>query len=487
MIGWIGLWLSTALAGSVDTYGFGAQSIGRGQGGIAIPDGALTAMRNPALLQDLEMAQAVIGYGVFRSSFDSVPPLYWDTNRDGRIDGSDNPLYVQPDAANADALTIAIGRHVGKRFGLAFNGLVPTDRLLRLRTIEPAMPNWIMYGNRSQRYEFALGFGLEAYKGVSIGAAVELIARARYRVNATLRAGVSGAQEGDESVADLVDTVELDIHDMTLDLVPAFVPVLGIHWDVGKLLPPLEGLAIGAVYRGESGLPIDVDIDIQVDASVSSMGELDPLLLSLALPIEVEIFDHYVPERWSWGLAYKYKDAARAYVDVHHYSWSRMRLNIAKLTSAEVRSEMLQLGDGSVSDGNAYTVRFRNTTEVHTGVEGWIPKIALKGPAEYVQFVARTGFGYAPSPLVTQGAATNFLDADRMLFAGGLGINHMDPFELVPGPVSWDLFITFHRLASGNMKQPGAGPDRPGSPVDGAAIPIGGHLWSTGVQWSVDF
>ncbi len=59
--------LATAAAGSVDTYGFGAQSIGRGQGGVAIPDGSLTVMRNPSLLQNLDTAQAVIGYGLYRS------------------------------------------------------------------------------------------------------------------------------------------------------------------------------------------------------------------------------------------------------------------------------------------------------------------------------------------------------------------------------------------------------------------------------------
>jgi long-subunit fatty acid transport protein len=479
--------VSAAIAGPVDIYGFGAQSIGRGQGGVAIPDGAMTVMRNPALLQDLGQAQASIGYGMFRSAFAEIPPLYWDTNRDGKIDETDDPLQAQPGGSNADALTLAIGRNVGQRFALAFNGLVPSQHLLRLRTVEPAMPNWIMYGNRSQRYELALGFGYEVYKGISIGASVELIAKARYRVNATLRAGVSGAEEGDETVGDLVDEIELDVHDMTLDLVPAFIPVVGVHWDAGKLFPVLDGLALGAVYRGESGLPIEVDIDIQVDANVSSLGEFDPILLSLALPIQVEIFDHYVPERWSWGLAYQYKDFARAYVDVHHYNWSRMRLNVARLTASELKSQLLQMGEGSISDGNSYAVAFRNTTEVHTGLEGWLPKINTKGPSEFVQFVLRSGVGYAPSPLLRQGVGSNFLDSDRMLFAGGLGVNHMDPFDLVPGLVAWDLFFTYHQLAQGRLAQSDAGPHRPGSPVGGRAIPIGGHLWSAGVQWSVDF
>ena len=111
----------------------------------------------------------------------------------------------------------------------------------------------------------------------------------------------------------------------------------------------------------------------------------------------------------------------------------------------------------------------------------------MSGPAQFVHIVLRTGFGYEPSPLVKQGTSSNFLDSDRMLFAGGRGITHMDPFEQVPGPVAWDLFFTHHTLASGSLQPEGEGSVRAGSPIGGRAIPIGGNLWSTGMQWSVEF
>ena len=79
------LGLTAAWAGPVDTYGFGAAAIGRGNGGVAVPDGGLTAFRNPALLQDLSWAEATLGYAFNRSAFPAPPPLHWDTNRDGRI------------------------------------------------------------------------------------------------------------------------------------------------------------------------------------------------------------------------------------------------------------------------------------------------------------------------------------------------------------------------------------------------------------------
>ena len=489
MSGLLGLlgFLGQAIAGPVDIYGFGAQSIGRGQGGIAIADDSTTVFRNPALLQDLKMAEAVLGFGVYRSSFSLVPPLYWDTNQDGLIDDQDDPLRVQPDASNADALTLSIGRNVGKRFGLAFNGFVPTGSLLRFRTIEPAMPNWVMYGNRSQRYEFALGFGARVWRGLSLGAATEIVARARYRVSADIYAGANASQEGAEETSDLIDEVVIDVHDMTLDLVPSFVPIVGLYADAGEWVPSLEGLTAGLVYRWPSGLPIEVDLDIQINGALTGLADFEPMLLTLALPAQLQIFDHYVPGRLSWGLAYGYRDMGRVYMDVHHTQWSAMRLNVAKLTAAEINSELLQIGADSVVDGNAYEVEFSDTTSLHMGAEGFLPAIQVKGPAKELDIVVRGGFGYIPSPLVSQGESSIFLDADRVLFAGGLGFTHQDPLNLVPGPVSWDVFFTLHTLASGELKPVDAGPERPGSPVNGQAVPIGGNLWSTGAQWSVEF
>jgi long-subunit fatty acid transport protein len=476
-----------ATAGPVDIYGYGAQSIGRGQGGIAIADGVTTVFRNPALLHDLKMAEVVIGYGAYRSSFPEVPPLYWDTNQDGLIDENDAPLQVQPDAPSADALTFAIGRNVGKHFGTAFTGFIPTGSLLRFQTIEPAMPNWVMYGNRSQRYEFAIGLGGTVARGLSIGVATEVVARARYRLSAAISAGASAAEEGDSTTEDLLDEVVIDVHDMTLDLVPSFVPIIGAYADIGVWAPALQGLTAGAVYRWSSGVPIDVDIDIQINGSLSDVGDFEPMMLALAIPAQFKIFDHYVPARMSLGAAYQYRELGRAYVDLHHTKWSAMQLNVAKLTAAEVNSELLQIGADGVVDGNAYSVVFEDTVSLNLGAEYFLPTIAVDGHAEQLDIVLRGGFGYVPSPLVSQGQGSVFLDSDRMLFAGGLGFTHLDPFQLVPGPVSWDVFFTMHTLASGKIEPVDAGPHRAGSTIDGQPVPIGGHLWSTGAQWSVEF
>jgi hypothetical protein len=211
------------------------------------------------------------------------------------------------------------------------------------------------------------------------------------------------------------------------------------------------------------------------------------MYVTLLMPVELSIFDHYVPQRLSLGASYEYKQLAMAYVDLHHSRWSGMQVNVAHVTKSEIRSQLIGVDENLVDDANDYDAVFVDTWSVHGGFEVFLPSIDVEGDAGSIEPVIRAGMGLIPSPLQSQGSGTAFLDADRMLFSGGLGVSHNDPFGLVPGPVSWDMFFTAHRLASGELKPGGTANIRPGAPVDGAAFPIGGKLWSSGVQLAVSF
>ena len=478
---------AAAQAGSVDVYGFGAESIGRGVGGVAVPDGAKTVFRNPALLQSLEWAEASIGYGVYRGAFPKSPPVHWDTNRDGYVDQFDGGLQLPAEAPRSDGVSVTIGRNIGSKVGIALNAFFPTDQILRLRTTEPDLPSWVMYGNRTQRVELGLGLGAEIYKGLSLGVGTELIAKARYRIYGTLDIAVGGAEDGDETPEDLIDHVRVDVHEMTLDLVPRFIPVAGFHWDVGELLPPLKGLDLGVAWRGSSGIPVDADIDLQLNGALQDLGDLEPMNIALVMPVELSIYDHYVPERWSFGAAYQAEDWPLFYVDVHHTQWSKMRVNVAHVTESAIRSQIFQVEEDLIDDANQYSSSFRDTMSVHTGTEIGLPRIETNGKAGVISPVVRLGFAYTPSPLESQSDGTSFLDADRLLFSGGLGLEHRDPWGLVPGPVAWDFFYTRHQLASGELRPVAEPVLTAGAPVNGEAIPIGGYLWSMGMQFSVSF
>ena len=79
-------------------------------------------------------------------------------------------------------------------------------------------------------------------------------------------------EDGEDSPEDLIEYVRVDVHEMTLDLVPRFVPVAGFHWDAATLVPVLEGLNVGVSWRGASGFPVSADIDLQLNSSIRELG-----------------------------------------------------------------------------------------------------------------------------------------------------------------------------------------------------------------------
>ena len=476
-----------AHAGPVDVFGFDARTMGRGGGGLALSDGPGDLFRNPSLLQRLPAPQVSFGYAMLRGGFDAPPPVYWDTNQDGRIDDTDDPLQVDLTLDRADGFMVGLARPVGKRFGIGLAAFLPLDRLLRIRTFEPSLPTWFLYENRLHRFELTAGFGWQQLPGISVGGAVEMLARTRFRITTTLEVRVRGAQGGDTGAGDLVEEMSLDTHAIEIDLVPNFAPVASLSWDVGELIPPLRGLQMGATYRGSTGLPVDVIIDLQGNVAIEDVGDLEPMVLTLIAPIQLDLYDHYVPERLTVGIAWDKRGPVRGYFDLERTWWNRMRLNVAQVSDGEVQSQVLKLSDTSIHDGNDYTAELGATTAFDLGAEVAMPELSLKGGFQFLRLSLRAGGGLHPSPLKSQGPTSSLLDADRLQTGVGLGIAHADPFHLVAGPLRWDLAFSWHQFASGALDVGDQTPYRAGAPLDGAPVPVGGHLLAAALQWSFEY
>lgn len=478
--------VGAALAGPVDLWGFGADHMGRGGGGVALVDRPAGLFLNPAGLIHMEGPELAIGYAVQRTALRPLPAVHWDTNRDGRITDEDAPLSVQPGQLRADAVQTSLGRPVGERFAVGIAFLVPVDRLLRIHTFEPALPHYLQYEDSPHRFELTAGFAWRQLPGVTVGGAVQMLSQSRFLVDTTLTAPVGLADEGDEELGDLVGPVTLDLHEMTLDLAPALIPVVSLDWEVGELIPALDGLIVAAAYRGSAGLPVDVQVDLQADFEVQETESLGPLVFSAIAPIQMDLYDHHVPERWSFGVAWR-GERLRLFADAHRVAWHKARLNIATVTGGGVYSQVIALNDPEWVDGNPYAVELSPTWNLGGGGEWHGRDLPLPTKAEFLRVVGRAGLGYAPTPLVRQGADTALLDADRLTVAAGLGFVHGDPLELVEGPLTVEVWGQVHPIARGTLQLPETDPPRPGAPIDGAPLPIGGALWALGGQWMVGF
>ncbi len=481
---------TAAWASPVEFYGFGARRMGRGGGGTAIADGAESVEGNPAAIAGIEVPDLMVGYMMGDARFAPVPELWWDTNRDGLVNEADAPLSASPTYDRTHGALLGAAVPFGPRVAVGIALYLPPGRLLRLSTIDPQIPNYIFYANRQQRYELALGLGVRAWRGLGLGVGYEMIPATRFKLVGTIGLKLDDPESGTGTepaeVSELV-TTDLDVHAMSLDIIPNGAPTVGLHWDLGELTPALDGLAIGGTWRGEAGLPVDVDIDLQINAGTEEIGDLGPVLLPFLLGVQLGVYDHYLPRQVNLGAAWTFRDRFLLSADIRRTAWDRMQLNIAEVYGSELAGAGIDLGENPIADGNPYTVVLVPTWSPRVGGELRfdVAEGEKLGP---IRAIVRGGFGYEPSPLAGQGAGTALLDADRLIFSGGLGLEHLDPIRRAsPRRVRWDGFFQIHRLASGELARVNPGGPTAGYTIDGSPVPIGGHLLTAGVQGSFDY
>jgi len=463
-----------------DDFGASGDQIATGGGGVAhVDDGAATTL-NPAGLSQIRRPSFKIGALWAHQTFAAPPPLWWDTNRDGVVDEGDPNLQLGDGVDDVSGFQLSVGRQVGSRFGIGISAYVPLQRLYRLKTFEPSLPTYIMYDNRQQRYDFSAGVGGEVLPGVSIGAAVNIVPRVKFSVGMTADIQVSG----DSDTADLGDAVQklvVDVQEVKLDLVPGIAPVFGLQLDLGRWHKALRGLRIGASWRGSVGVPIEGRLDIQANVSAADIGSLNPFVLAGVIDARLFLFDHYLPMKVDAGLSYEFGPGFWAYGDVRWTDWHKMTLSVAQLQDTTLTTPLFDLGD-RVRDGNAYSVVLRNVTSGRVGGGIRFPRFELDSRARYLEVGMQVGAGYEPTPLVSQGANSAFLDADRWWLSGGLSGETWDPFRLVNGPIRMGVFFQYHRLVTATLNHvsdtPKAGFSANGAPMlaDGSILLIGGQF-----------
>lgn len=492
LLPWVLTFSQVVCASAMETFGAGAGASGMAGGGLAFPIDAGAVFLNPASLTHLPGSHsATLGYQLVRSRFERFPALQWDTNRDGRVSALDEPLSIQPDYEAGDGVFAGATDKIGKRFGFGLAVYVPKDYILRLATFEPEIPQYFMYDTRLQRYALAAGFGWEQIPGLSFGGGVQLVPQARYSIAATIDATFVGAPDGEKHAWNLLRDLTLDVHEMTLDLVPGFAPMASFHWDVGRLIPPAQGLVLAGSWRGAVGLPVEVTGDLQGNIHLQDMGDLGAVLLPLAVKVSLGVWDHYIPEQLSGGVGLELFDMLRLYGDLRWTRWSDMRINITHVMGATFETPLFDVEESLIHDGNSEVAVFQDVTSFRIGGELALPRWELAEPWDFLRLRVRAGGGLEPSPLVSQTSSTALLDADRALVAGGLGIEHQDPLGWVK-TVRWNLFLQAHLLGEGALDRPTPSLPTAGYPVDDNAdglssIPIGGRLWAAGAQLDFDY
>ena len=242
--------VTTAWATPPDTIGLSARSIGSGGGGVAWIDDPTASYVNPAGLSQLDQPEAQIGLLISQESFRELPPVYWDTNRDGVVDERDEALQVSSNIDDTIGFSAATGRNVGKKFGIGLSLYVPARQLVRFMTYEPSLPTYFMHFNRPQRLVLAMGVGGTIAPGVHIGTSLELVPGSQSTLVATVSGGLHGANED----GGVLDPIIVDVHQTSITLKSGGSPVVGIQLEFGQWTEALRGLRMGIVWRGAADM-----------------------------------------------------------------------------------------------------------------------------------------------------------------------------------------------------------------------------------------
>lgn len=474
-----------ASANEPDTFGMGFKTMGRGMAGVSAVDDASAAMVNPATFSQIHQPTFIFGFSWATFGLRPPPPVYWDTNRDGLIDASDPPLEVGTNAEDAAGLHLHFARHLSKKFAFGLSAYVPVQRLFRLRTIEPSLPTYIMYGNRLQRYAVSAGAGGEVLPGVSIGASVDIMPKVYFSVGLTADASVQAAQEGDEDLGDLLTGVVVDTHEVQLDVLPGFIPVVGLMLDFGRWTEALEGLKLGATWRGAGGLNVDAFLDAQVNLHVQEVGSIDPIDTAIVAQADLSLFDHYIPMKVDFGGSYFIAERVLVALDARWMDWRPMQQSLAVVTGARVTAPLFQ-SDDLITDGNPIDVVMKSTWSVRGGVDVAIPRIEKMGIFEYLAITPRLGGGFEQSPLVSQSDASILLDSDRFWITGGFTLETANPFKRIEGALRFEGFLQYHRLGQRPFPRATDSP-RAGFPVNTGGLYSEGDILVLGGGIGMDF
>ena len=459
--------------------------MGSGGGGVAMVEDGSAAWLNPGGLSRIRRPTINLGMVMGVDNFNDVPDLYWDTNRDGAIDERDPPLEWSTDVPDVQGFQFHVGRQIGGKFGFGMMAWLPMRRLYRLSTIEPDLPHYITYENRPQRFVLAAGIGGEIVRGVNVGVSLDSQTMPRFTLHGTLDATIGPPGSENEGVEGIVRRLEVDVHDLELDLGYAVLPVIGTQLELGRWNDSLEGLVVGASFRPGRAILVDADLDVQTNIALEDFGDLDPYFVGSVINLQATLFDTYVPPRLGLGAALRSEDVFSAYFDATWEDWRRGRVHVTEINETVIQAPLFRIDD-AVVDANGYEVDFRSTWSLRTGVNLKLPEIALDNRWKYLQVSVRGGAAFVPSPLRGQGENSAFLDSTRSQFTLGAGFEFHDPFELVDAPVWFNVFAQAHILGAGTLPRQTDVP-RAGFPINASGIPVGGNLIIAGAEWGFEY
>lgn len=367
--------LPGAAAGNpLDAFGFGARGVALGGAVVATARDVSAGYYNPAGLAAAERLRLDLGYTYTK------PAL--------RLDGQD----VDVDRASGFQGGLLLpGELFGRR--VAFSVLVhlPDDRITRLRALRQSQPRFELYDNRPQRIV------------ITSSAAVQLVGDLYFGAGVTYLSNTHGVLdvEGTVHATDASRTRLRSAVDVDLEAVryPSF----------GLMFRPGQRWRFGLAEREAFSLALDLDVDVHGRVVT---GPTDTTLVEQGrFFLNSTNNNLFSPRQVVAGLAYE-GSLASVSLDVAWLQWSGFPASTARIDldlSLDPIPFTLPVPDRPLAP------HFHDIVVPRLGLE--VPVIDTPSFA----LAVRSGAFYEPSPAPEQRDLTNYLDADKLGLAAGLG------------------------------------------------------------------
>jgi len=500
-----------------DQFGQGPENIAMAGAVTALTGDPDAAYYNPAGIAQTRHVALSLGYILGQADLMGWDGIVYDTNGDGLLQDADG--YVDYGSVGADYRVDDAGRQApfaigGLQLGAAFPiyrhltvglaGYLPSESLLRIEMENPAIPYYVMYRNRNNRFSISPAIAFQPWHGVrlGLGASVmtQLVARMRLSSTVTVDAFSSENPDGADQVT---ATVQANLDEMVASIQPMMAPNFGLQFDMGAFVDPsdprwetLRRFAFGVAWRGEWMMNTSVDATVLANGTITFDDQT--LLLSTLLeePVNVQITDmigFYNPPELSLGMRQGYGPLDLT-GDLTWVRWSKFTDMVAPSMDMAVTS--LAGTEVNIKVGNDLPPpAFRDTWSLRVGGQLRSGRWRFGKDIRDVNFFLRGGYAFIPSPVPDQTGLTNYMDSDRNVYAGGLGVEGRY-LAFAKGPIRVDIGGQYQKLDTRTVQKDaslltdGNGDgitDYPqGYPLTGE-ITCGGDIWVIAAAVQMNF
>ncbi len=402
-------------ASGIEVVGFGGRAIAMGGAYAAIGEGYPAIYHNPAGLGFSKDRTLGLGYHYSEPQFKDVG---------GNID---IPLIRGIFAGFSTPLGEGkISRIISVGLGI----YDPTSYVIRVRSVNPQRPNYIMYENKANRLSVLAGVSFRPLDVLSFGVGAEVIGGLTVRIT-----------------LDPTNTVEPLLVDSPLPTVAS--PIIGV------MFRPLPFISLAAVYRHNIDVPIELPTEIM-------------LFGNQVARVKSKFQDFYRPKELSLGAAYFYKKILTASAEVVWHRYSEYVPPVPQIVEVEPES-LKDVALASLNLPENVDPGFHDIWEFRLGVEGW--------PLHYLGL--RVGYVLRPTPVPEQTGSSNYLDSTVHKICFGTSARFKDPFGILEKPVSIDTFFRVDIMTERTYTKT--------SMMNGQQITFSGRLYTVGLDLTYRF